>query len=191
MKVVVVEDDYLQAGMIRDALTSQYSDIELIDLANEMAFINALPELERDAPDLIILDIMIPWHDPLTRVVAPPQQVDREPLRGGIRLLREIRNRSQLASVPVIVHSALAWHDVENDLAVRPDHVVFVHKRQEPSDLMIVLRSLLAALERLPPERGLRTRDRIWNAVKAAPSFAGFGVDLKALIVPSQTRRRD
>jgi CheY-like chemotaxis protein len=176
MKVVVVEDDYLQAGMIRDALTSQYSDIELIDLANEMAFINALPELERDAPDLIILDIMIPWHDPLTRVVAPPQQVDREPLRGGIRLLREIRNRSQLASVPVIV---------------RPDHVVFVHKRQEPSDLMIVLRSLLAALERLPPERGLRTRDRIWNAVKAAPSFAGFGVDLKALIVPSQTRRRD
>jgi CheY-like chemotaxis protein len=177
--------------MIRDALTSQYSDVELIDLANETAFMNALPELEHDAPDLIILDIMIPWHEPLPRVVAPPQEVDREPLRAGIRLLAEIRNSPELARVPVIVHSALAWHDLENELADRPEHVIFVHKRQEPSDLMIVLRSLLAALERLPPERGSRARDRIWNAVKAAPSVAGFGVDLKALVVPSRTRKRD
>ena len=188
MRILLVEDDYLEAGAIRDLLAEQYSNVELIDVPTEADFVASLPALEDNPPDLVIMDIMIPWQRSSANLIAPPKEATREPLRAGIRLLSELQKNSRLRDVPVILHSALEWQDVEAALANRPDHVVFVHKGGTPSGLMVTLRALLGALRRLPEDRGTSLSGRIWNAIEANPGVGGFGVNLKKLVEPKRSR---
>ncbi len=183
MRILLVEDDYLEAGQIRDLLTEHYLNVDLIDVSTEVGFIEVLPALEESPPDLVIMDVMIPWQGRSASLVAPPEEEPRSALNAGIRLLAKLQESHRLKSVPVIIHSARAWHDVESDLATMPDHVMFVHKGSAPLELMVVLRALMGALGRLPEDRVASLPRRIWEAVEASPGLGGFGVDLKKLIV--------
>ena len=189
MRILLVEDDYLDAGAIRDLLAEHYRNVEMIEVANEADFVASLSDLEENPPDLVIMDIMIPWQRPSASLIAPSQGANPDPLRTGIRLLAKLQESSRLRNSPVILHSALEWHDVESDLKNSPDHILFVHKEAPPTRLMIVLRALLGALRRLPEERDKSLRGRIWDAFEANPSLGGFGVNLKRLVVPRQDRR--
>jgi DNA-binding NarL/FixJ family response regulator len=189
MKVVLIEDDYLEAGQIKDLLGQQYQGVDIVDIATESDFVAAIPALEEDPPDLVVMDIMIPRHRPSLNIVAPPEEdVDHLSLRTGIRLLGMLQGNARLRNVPVIIHSALAWHDLEADLSNRPNHVLFVHKGAAPLELMAVLRALLSALGGLPKKRDESLGKRIWDALEASPSLGGFGLNLKKLIAPDRGR---
>jgi len=127
-------------------LLEQYASVELIDIATEADFISSLSALEDTPPDLVIMDIMIPWQHASANFIAPLQENNPEPLRAGIRLLEHLQKSARLRSVPVILHSALEWSDIEAFLTNRPAHVVFVHKGATPSGLLVTLRALLGVL---------------------------------------------
>jgi CheY-like chemotaxis protein len=188
MRVVLVEDDYLEAGQIRDVLNEQYARVDLVEYATELDFVAALPTLGENPPDLVIMDVMLPRQRASTNVVAPPEERRGEPLRSGIRLLAKLQQSAKLRGVPVIIHSALPWQDLETDLFNRPDHVIFVQKSATSSQLMVVVRAVLGALGRLPAERGTPLRARILEALELSPGIGGLSLDVKKLFAAKRTR---
>ena len=78
-RVLLVEDDDATRRLMEDSLTEAGFDVVSASHGGE-----ALRMLNREVPDLIVLDLMLPWIN-------------------GIEVLATVRQQPQLASVPVLV----------------------------------------------------------------------------------------
>jgi CheY-like chemotaxis protein len=91
VKLLIVEDNPTQRGLLAGLLAGHGHDVRAAASGPE-----ALAELARRTPDLVVLDLVMPGLD-------------------GPGLLREMRDRG-LAGVPVVVTTA--WPDPLPDLAL-------------------------------------------------------------------------
>lgn len=83
-RVLIVDDDVEAAQLMKRMLTLHFQDIQVVISANG---IEALAELERDVPDLVILDILMPEMD-------------------GWQFLEQKRQRDVWRNIPVILVTA-------------------------------------------------------------------------------------
>ena len=91
-RVLIVEDDESIRSLLERVF---WSGGYAVRTASEG--VEALRQLEEEAPDLIVLDLMLPWLN-------------------GIQLLVTVRQLPQLTSVPVLVATATATnaHDLQD-----------------------------------------------------------------------------
>ena len=116
-RLLVVEDDDATRKMVEDVLTSAGYDVVSASHGAE-----ALRLLNRDVPDVIVLDLMLPWIN-------------------GIEVLSTIRQQPQLSRVPVLVITGT----VTSTFDLRAFHPLSVMRKPlEPDALVSAVEELLS-----------------------------------------------
>lgn len=131
MYILVVEDDYLQANLICEKLASVFH-CEVKRISTERDFRLNLPKLENNLPSIIIMDVMLRWTDPSSKIERPPREVRTEGFyRAGIRCTRLLAEWDITKEVPVILYTILERTDLEKQLAELSSSINIVHLRKE------------------------------------------------------------
>jgi DNA-binding response OmpR family regulator len=120
--ILVVEDDRDSRQLLTDFLTLGGFEVQTAAHGAE-----ALRLLDRTVPDVILLDLMLPWVN-------------------GVEVLATLRQRAELARVPVLVTTGTATSDFDLR-AFRPVKVM-----RKPLDLD----ALVAAIQGLLLDSGFR-----------------------------------
>ena len=168
--MLLVEDDYLIAREIEDELKARYAGMEIVDVGTEARFDESFPRFESDPPDLVILDIMM--AEPV-----PQDSIGRHRgLRGGLRCLQRLRANPNLSNVPVILHTALDWIDLERELPDKPAHVLYAKKAATLEQLFVQIRALLLALDKLPRRGAATVHNGVPEAVVTKPGTTTWDV---------------
>jgi len=181
MRVLLVEDDHLQADVIIQSLNHEFSDIIVITVDSESEFYEWVDSQDNNLPDLIIMDIMLRWCEPNPKMPIPPPEIESAGhFRAGIRCLKRLKETDGLESVPVVIYSVLSDRELGKELEASPHHIVHLEKDTNPQRLIMHIRSLI-------PEASSKAgrKDTWWkNAVEAAeikPGWLGLSIDLKRL----------
>lgn len=144
MKILLLEDDYLQAESIENELHQKIRNAEVVVLKTESEFYSYLDELaansEVKVPDVAILDVMVPWETPTENMTKPPPEIRTEgSYRAGIRCVKKLLNRGETKGIKMILYSILEKEDIAQDLRSLPKGVTLVTKRQDLDELIDAL----------------------------------------------------
>jgi DNA-binding response OmpR family regulator len=123
--------------------------------------VEALEALEAEAPDLVVLDLMLPGMT-------------------GLDILRELRRRPGLTALPVVMLSARR-DEGDRMTARRLGAADYITKPFSPAELVRRVDAVLGRLATAPAERGtaadpLHTRPDAASAAPAAPGEPDAGV---------------
>ena len=147
MRIVVVEDDYLQAESIQSWLREAWPHIEIDWLETEQEFRDQLASQSAHPPDAFIVDAMLRWSDPSPEIDTPPADVGKEGfVRAGFRCVELLQMTNGTSQVPIVVYSILEKEEIEDaELWGFPPHIRFLPKSSEPRHLIRLVGSLIAA----------------------------------------------
>jgi len=141
---VVVEDDHLQEGPLKDRLESVFPDATVETVCTEEEFRTHLPQLRAHVPDLIVMDVMLRWADPRPDLPTPPEEVvSGGYYRAGLRCAWLLSDDALLRDVPVILYTILERSDLERDGETLPANTTYVGKS---SELDVLVRRIRAKL---------------------------------------------
>jgi len=141
MKIILVEDDSLQASYVTEKIRDHFGKSDVICCSNASEFVKAISSLNVDPPDAIILDMMLPWCD-FDDLSSSEMPDDYPNLGGGIWCAKAALATGKLAKVPIIIHSVASERTVAEEL---PPSVFFVSKTEHPDSLIRVLRGIMLA----------------------------------------------
>ncbi len=150
MKIVIVEDDYLQAEWLQGILKEQFLHCKVQQISTELDFRNALVRLREAPPDLVILDVMLRWTDPAPYMIGAPADVRASGFfRAGFRCERLLRQFPETAGVPVILYTVLEEEDFLRkdfgiDLLKLPANTLYVSKESDPTKLLEIIKEITA-----------------------------------------------
>jgi CheY-like chemotaxis protein len=146
VRVLVVEDDHVQAEQARAALESAFPAIEVQRLATESQFYERLDAIRQSPPDLFLLDVMLRWADPSPEMPPAPADVRRAGFyTAGVRCLSLLLDHPSTRHVPVILWTVLDQGDLAEPLGALdpPPHVVHVRKAEGEVRLVQQVRQLM------------------------------------------------
>jgi CheY-like chemotaxis protein len=144
MKMLIVEDDHLQADWIRMTLESVLEGAEIECVKTEFDFRERFEQIANDPPSVVVMDVMLRWADPGPSIPSPPDDVRREGFyRAGLRCSDLMNRDARTAGVPVILYSVLEHSDLEADLRSLGGNVVYLRKEADSGQLIDQLRSIL------------------------------------------------
>jgi CheY-like chemotaxis protein len=189
MRVIVLEDDSIQADAIRESLEENFAGIAVSLVPTEAQFHETMTEIARNPPDLLILDVMVRWTHPSPEMPPRPPEVVAEGFRrAGLRCLRLLLAAEETKDIPVILYTVLSRSDLERELLDLPPHVLFLEKESDLDRLVLHIRSML---ENLPQTGPSSMAARLWSSLDAKPGWLGFSVDLKRLLRSGRGRKGD
>jgi CheY-like chemotaxis protein len=142
MYIVHVEDDQLQADLVRAVLEREFSGAKIERLSTELDFYKRLESLEQ-MPDVFIIDVMLRWTDPGIEMQPPSQEVEREGFyRAGLRCGKKIASHETARHVPIIFYSMLERSDLEQELTGVLGNVTYLSKGTNLKELIQEIRIL-------------------------------------------------
>lgn len=142
MKILLVEDDYIQSDLICEALEQAFpSDVvELIRTEHE--FRSRLVDIKARPPDIIILDIMLRWTLPSRDMPELPQDVREEGLyRAGFRCKKLLSEHARTRDIPVILYTVMEVSDIAEDLQDIASGAVYLRKEADMTSLIQLIRA--------------------------------------------------
>lgn len=134
----LVEDDYHLRQSIREAIKENSINTEIIELPTEYKFREQLKNIleESNIPDLVILDVMLPWTIPSKKPLPEPDDVKEKGFyRAGARCEKLFRENQRLRDVPVIIYTNLKKDDIENDVDWQSEKTYYLGKNGNISEL--------------------------------------------------------
>ncbi len=181
LKLLLVEDDPIQAEMLISEFEDEFRDVEIKRIVTEKQFRDEITNIESFAPDLIILDVMIRWANHAQDITVSPEPIEAEGMyRAGFRCLKLISDSKRLYDTPVILHSILQKGDLREELDGLPKHIVVSSKGAPREELFMFVRSVLKEL----PEGILKEKTIISKLIDSSelkPGWFGIKVDLKSI----------
>jgi DNA-binding NarL/FixJ family response regulator len=149
IKILVVEDDHVQASWIVSALRDSFHNTQIEIVSTELEFRSKLPEIVEDPPDVVVMDVMLRWADPTPAgVVEPPEEIKREKYyRAGLRCQKLLSEQAAPGRIPVVFYTVLSHDHLAADLRMDPS-IMWVAKSESADDLIKAVRSHLAAIDR-------------------------------------------
>lgn len=181
MRILLVEDDhYIERDLI-STLVGEHPNVSIDTIETEREFVESQPAIESYPPDLIILDVMLPWDYPRPDLTLPPDTDDDTFRLAGVRIYQRLRDTPCLSGIPVIFHSVFDIDSLKEALGDRPSHVLIVPKSSiSVSDILVTMRSLVPHLDLTspPPQHWWH---RLFDALELKPGAFGFRVDLKKI----------
>lgn len=146
MKILLLEDDHLQAKWLQDALQDKLNELRpaVETVRTEREFQSRLDELVRWDPTVVLLDAIVRWTDPSPDLMAPPDGYNG-PGRAGVRCAKLFAEASP--HTPIILYTILEREDLEEELVSLPRGVQ--HLRKE-ADLSPLLDRIRAVVQRRP-----------------------------------------
>ncbi|HYU30914.1 MAG TPA: hypothetical protein VEW48_02020 [Thermoanaerobaculia bacterium] len=143
MRVLIVEDDYLQADWLGEILREQLEGVEIEHIRSEQKFYDWLESSKGSPPDLIILDVMLRWTDPGSGISAPEEVRTGGYYRAGLRCEKLLRQLEESRSTPVILYTVLEALDLGDDIDKISAKSAYLGKSSDPSPLVEIARRLL------------------------------------------------
>lgn len=148
MRIVVVEDDYLEEAVLKELLLKEWPAAEVQAIRTEADFLRELPTIEAGPPDIAFIDVMLRWDRPRPELRTELPEGWDGPYRAGIRCAERLLESARTSSVPIIVRSVVDFADEVRGL---PPHVRFLSKDAHPASLIRLARSLIAVQRELSP----------------------------------------
>jgi len=147
MRVVIVEDDYLQADWIKNLLLSRLGvadgDVELI--ATECEFRDRLENFRAHPPSLFVIDVMLRWADATADYRPSPPDVKEEGFfRAGLRCERLLRQARETKRIPVVLYTVLEESELEPGLKSVGTATKYIGKSSADADLVAHINELAA-----------------------------------------------
>ena len=147
---VVVEDDHMQREPLEGRLRETFPGARVDALVSESEFRAALPELRRQVPDLVVMDVMVRWEIPRQGMSEPPPDVLAGGyFRAGLRCAQLLHDDPALRPVPVILYTILELSDLERDRQVLPANTSYLGKNTDIEALLRLVRQRLRDRGRL------------------------------------------
>ena len=138
MYILVVEDDYLQADWICKKV-KQVLRTDVKRISTESQFRKQLKNIEKNRPDVIIMDVMLPWTDPSPDIELAPHEVIEEGFyRAGVRCTKLLAANENTKGIPVILYTVLERADLEDQLKELSSNSRVVHLRKDSDDDRLV-----------------------------------------------------
>ena len=109
-RILVFEDDHLQAGELRRVLEQKLS-AQIETIGSEHDFRAQFEQIAANPPDLASLDRMVLWAIPDKDMPIPPEEA-HNPEQAGVRCAELLQLDNRTASVKVILYSVLGDEDV-------------------------------------------------------------------------------
>jgi CheY-like chemotaxis protein len=152
MKILVVENDFLQYDWLEKSLEQTLPDAELDHIKTEQAFQQRFEELARKPPDIIIMDVMLQWTEANEELEALEDEsipgnvqlaLDEGPYRAGLRCEEMLAHDSRTKAIPVILYTILEHKDLEADF-LEHDKLTHLHLRKDsvPEPLIRLIREV-------------------------------------------------
>lgn len=140
MNIWIVEDDYYQAAWIEEVVSKHFPGAAIKIVRTELEFWKVV-DGDADRPDVVILDVILPWTAPSRNMEPPPDEVKANGRsRAGIRCARKLAENPRTRHVPVILYTVLDRQDLEisdmMDLADRGIAPVYLSKQSDPAPLV-------------------------------------------------------
>jgi CheY-like chemotaxis protein len=110
LKIVVVEDDYLDREWIEGELRDHFRGAEIELIETERKFRERLEHLAHHPPSIIIFDIMLQWDTPHEgqKVENVPKQVQEDGVyTAGLRCVSYLKQFDTLKDTPYILYTGL------------------------------------------------------------------------------------
>jgi CheY-like chemotaxis protein len=149
MYILVVEDDYLQADWICKRLKrALHSEVHRI--STESQFRKQLKQIEDKRPDVVVMDVMLPWTDPSPNIEPPPPEVLEQGFyRAGVRCTKLLAENKKTKDIPVILYTVLERADLEDQLKEFSPGAKVAHLRKDSDDdrLIDLIRELTDHLQ--------------------------------------------
>jgi CheY-like chemotaxis protein len=148
MKILLVED--AEANRIAKALESNLPDVKVSSITTEWAFRARFDEIANNPPDIIIMDLLLPWAAPGQKVEKRVDELQEDiTYFGGLRCARMLAQDQRTSAIQIILYSALERDDTIDDflrnLPGRPVNwrPAYLHKQGRKIDSLIqLIRSL-------------------------------------------------
>lgn len=150
--IVIVEDDYLQDGLVETYLQDALPDVAVTTIATESEFRERMPGLRKAAPDVVIMDAMLPWASLESRVPKPPEVQADGYFRAGLRCAKLMSEDAQLSAVPVIIYTILERSDLAGD--VLPENSTYMRKSADLNFLARKVREVSRLGGKVQPAAG-------------------------------------
>lgn len=142
MYILIVEDDYQQADFIRDSLLSAYPNGRVDLIQTEAEFRSSLNAIEKQPPDVVVLDGMLRWTDPSEKMEPRPEDVKSGGIfEAGLRCKELLKARETTRRIPVILYTVLE----RADLGSKAQGALHLSKEAEPEALINAVRVLAKA----------------------------------------------
>jgi CheY-like chemotaxis protein len=145
MKFLIVDDEY-------DLTRPMYSYIgrelgaEVSAARTEKEFRERLDALRADPPDLVVMDMLLPWDTPGPDMEPPPEDVRQAGyVAAGWRCVELLTRHPRTADVPVVISSVVAVADVREQRLEVPGRVFYHDKTFGAPSLLNIIRSILRA----------------------------------------------
>jgi CheY-like chemotaxis protein len=146
MKVLVIEDDYMQGEMISEQLRREFPEV-LVDLVStEYEFRSRFEDIATECPRIAIIDILLPWTRPGVGTPPGPEVLKHGFFHAGLRCARMLTQDPRTRACPVIIHSVVDEHAVQDELRSLGPNVVFISKMM--SDRLL---KMVRLISQLPP----------------------------------------
>jgi len=143
MKVLVVEDDYLQADWIQRNLERALPGITIYYINTELEFRSRLDYIAGATPDVIVMDIMLRWANPDPNLQLPPEEVKEGGFyRAGLRCQKLLANDERTKDIPVIFYTVLEPYDLESELQQLSGNITYLRKESDLTSLIYRIRDL-------------------------------------------------
>jgi CheY-like chemotaxis protein len=140
MRILLVEDNRFEAEWAQQLLEESFPGASIDVISTEKEFRSAFPKIASSPPNVVILDMMLPWTD--NEGVDP---VSDEPggsvLNAGARCLSLLRANAHTANIPAVIYTTLD----RMDLVDVPAGIVYVRKDSPGERLVRVIKNVLSA----------------------------------------------
>ena len=121
MHILIIEDDYLQADLIEEALRQEpvISLATIERISTESQFHAEFERIAKNPPDVIIMDVMLRWADPSPNMEQPSAEIIKEGIgRAGLRNEKLLNQDPRTRGIPVIIYTIL--EDIDLEMTGRP-----------------------------------------------------------------------
>lgn len=163
MRILVVEDDPLEADLILAGLKRAFPKITVDHISTEQEFRSRLSSIKKDPPDIFILDMMLRWTDSSEHMTEPPLEIMEEGYyRAGLRCQRLLAQYDETKNRTVILYTVLERQDL--DLDGRPRNVIHLRKESDLEPLIRLIRASYSATEarQVEASKSLTVRDQVF-----------------------------
>lgn len=158
MNILVLEDDDTQAEWINTQLVKEFPQAQVQLVYTEAEFRFFITNAREAIPDVVVLDMMVPWDDPTPEAKPVPDDIrDGGPYRAGLRCIRLLTEEQRTKHIPIILHTILDRSDLQSEIQNLRPNVIFCPKGSGAEHLLKLIRSCVALARPLPKNKALNT----------------------------------
>jgi DNA-binding NarL/FixJ family response regulator len=154
-KLLLVDDDFSLVFLLKDYLEFQGYQVTVVNNGRQ-----ALDVLEKDIPDMIICDVMMPEVD-------------------GYEFLKSLRDRQDIGWIPVLFLSALG-QSLDRIKGLNLGANVYMNKPFEPEELLAQVKSTLNQFSQI--QQHIKTIPPVTTPIQVNPGVKVTRTELKVLL---------